>query len=167
MLVACAAEVGDGDPQVAKALAHEPGLDDALPLGVGDVLEQRGPIVGDLDGDSGRPRRRVVERVTGARRRGREARGARPQLELVHERQAVQIRGRPDLSRIDAFASEEVLVVRHRFGRVRHGVAHALVPTGQELLARKVRGLPLTRHVPEHGQRPVTLLEEVHCDRTI
>ena len=90
--------------------------------------------------------------------------GLRPQLELVDERQAVQIRGRPDLSGIDAFTAEEVLVVRHRFRCVPHGVAHALVPTGQELFAWKVRGLSLTRHVPEHGQRPVTLLEEVHSD---
>jgi hypothetical protein len=42
-----------------------------------------------------------------------------------------------------------------------------LVPTGQELLAWQVRGFALTRHMPEHGQCPVALFEEVHSGCTI
>ncbi len=166
-LVAGAGCVGDRHARVADPLPDEARLDDALTLGVGDALEQRRPVVPDLDWHPGCPDRSVDDGIAGARSVGHEPRGIVSKLELVDERESFQVGGRPDVPRIDSLASEEVSVVRHRFGRVPHGVAHALVAARQQLLARKVRGLPLTRHVPEHGQRPVTLLEEVHSGRTI
>ena len=141
-------------------------LDRSLALAVRDHCEQGAAVTGDRQRRPGR---------AGGRQHDRIARHGRPRLEpvrvflelaLLHERELVEVLGRPDLVRIEPPGAEELAIVGDGFRRVPDERTDAGVAQLTDSLRGEERDPSLAGKLAQNRQRPARLDQRSRSHRS-